>query len=148
MKPTTNCITEAGHRVSTHAGDVAIEAWAPSRGGCLEELVRGVVETFADTRNATATRELPFQAGAARDEDLVLAVLDDVYFLLDSDGFVVVDIALNEEDGKLNGTYFVAPFDAVVQSGSAPRGILRSDVKFALDGQTWRGRVIVDVPRV
>jgi SHS2 domain-containing protein len=137
--------TEAGHHVLTHAGDVTIEAWAPSRSGCLEELVRGVVETFADASNATATRELPFQVGAARDEEVVLSVLDDVYFLLDSDGLVVVDIALNEEDGKLNGTYFVAPVDAVVHSGSAPRGILRSDVKFALDGQTWRGRVIVDV---
>ena len=45
--------------------DVTIEAWAPSRSGCLEELVRGVVETFADTRNVTATREVPLEVGAA-----------------------------------------------------------------------------------
>ncbi len=57
--------TEVGHRVLPHTADVIVEEWAPSRSGCLEELVRGVVETFAATRNATATREVPLEVGAA-----------------------------------------------------------------------------------
>jgi Uncharacterized conserved protein len=138
--------TEVGHRVLPHTADVIVEAWAPSRGGCLEELVRGVVATFADTRNATATREVPLEVGAARDEDVVVALLEDVCYLLDADGLVVVDVALDEEDdGYFDGTFFVAPVDAVVQTGAAPKGISRSDLQFAPDGPRWRGRVLVDV---
>ena len=138
--------TEVGHRVLPHTADVIVEAWAPSRSGCLEELVRGVVETFADTRNVTATREVPLEVGAARDEDVVVALLEDVCYLLDADGLVVVDVALDEEDdGNFYGSFFVAPLDAVVPTGAGPKGTSRSDLQFAPDGPLWRARVLVDV---
>jgi len=139
--------TETGHRVLPHTADVIVEAWASTRSGCLEELVRGVVETFADTRHAAATREVPVEVGAARDEDVVVALLDDVCYLLDADGLVVVDVALEEEDedGNFDGMFFVAPVDAVVQTGAVPKGVSRSQLQFASDGPRWRGRVLVDL---
>ncbi len=138
--------TETGHRVLPHTADVIVEAWAPSRAGCLEELVRGVVDTFADVGSVTATREIPLEVGAARDEDVVVALFDDVCYLLDADGLVVVDVALEEEDdGNFDGTFFVAPVDAVVPTGAAPKGISRSDLQFGPDGTLWRARAIVDV---
>jgi SHS2 domain-containing protein len=137
---------EAGHRVLPHTADVIVEAWAPSRSSCLEELVRGIVETFAETRDVATTREIPLEVGAADDDDVVVALLDDVCYLLDADGLVVADVALDEgDDGTFEGTFFVAPVDAVVQTGAAPKGISRSDLQFARDGPLWRGRVIVDV---
>jgi len=138
--------TESGHCVLPHTADMIIEAWAPTRSGCLEELVRGVVETFADTRGVTATREVPLEIGAARDDDVVVALLSDVCYLLDADGLVVIDVALDEEDdGNFDGTFFVAPVEAVVQIGASPKGISRSDLRFAPDGSLWRGHVLVDV---
>ena len=138
--------TEIGHRVMPHTADMIVEAWAPSRSGCLEELVRGLVEAFAETRNVIATREIPLEVGAARDEDVVVTLLDDVCYLLDADGLVVVDVALEEEDdGNFDGTFFVAPVAAVVQTGAAPKGISHSDLQFTQQGGLWRGRVLVDV---
>jgi SHS2 domain-containing protein len=139
--------TEMGHRLLPHTADLIVEAWAPSRASCLEELVRGVVDTFADVGTVTATREIPLEVGAARDEDVVVALFDDVCYLLDADGLVVVDVALEEEeeDGNFDGTFFVAPVDAVVPTGAAPKGISRSDLQFGRDGILWRARAIVDV---
>jgi SHS2 domain-containing protein len=138
--------TEIGHRVLPPTAYVTIEAWAPSHSGCLEELVRGLVETFADTRNATATREVPLEVGAALDDDVVVVLLEDVCYLLDADGLVVVDVALEEEDdGNFDGTFLVAPVAAVVRTGAAPKGVSRSDLEFVGKGELWRGRVHVDV---
>ena len=138
--------TGTGHRVLPHTADVIVEAWAPTRAGCLEALVRGVVDTFADVGTVTATREIPLEVGAARDEEVVVALFDDVCYLLDADGLVVVDVALEEEeDGNFDGTFFVAPVDAVVPTGAAPKGISRSDLQFGAHGTLWRARAIVDV---
>ena len=138
---------EVGHRVLSHTADVIVEAWAPSRSSCLEELVRAFIETFADTREVIATREVPLEVGAARDDDVVVALLEDVCYLLDADGLVVVvDVALEEEDdGNFAGTFFVAPVATVVQTGAAPKGVSRSDLAFARDDGRWHGRVLVDV---
>jgi SHS2 domain-containing protein len=137
----------AGHRVLPHTADVIVEAWAPTRSGCLEQLVRGVVETFADTGAVTPTREVPLEVGAADDEDVVVALVDDVCYLLDADGLVVVDVALeeHEEDGDFDGTFFVAPVEAVIATGAAPKGVSRSDLRFAHEGPVWRARALIDV---
>jgi SHS2 domain-containing protein len=137
---------EVGHRVLPHTADVIVEAWAPTRAGCLEELVRGVVDTFADTRGVTPTREVPLEVGAARDEDVIVALFDDVCYLLDADGLVVVDVMLEEEeDANFDGTFFVAPVDLVVPMGAIPKGVSCSDLQFGRDDGRWRARVIVDV---
>ena len=138
--------TETGHRVLPHTADLIVEAWAPSRAGCLEELVRGVVETFADTCEAEVTREVPVEVVAARDEDAVVALIGDVCYLLDANGLVVVDVALEEEeDANFGGVLFVAPVDSVVPTGAGPKGVSRSELRFAHDGRLWRARVLVDV---
>ena len=89
--------TETGHRALPHTADLIVEAWAPSRSGCLEELVRGVVETFADTTTATdATREVPLEIGAARDEDLVVVLLDVATLIgLTEETYGRLDVAFN-----------------------------------------------------
>ena len=70
----------------------------------------------------------------------------DVADQLKERGLVVVDIALEEEDdGSFDGAFFVVPTDAVVPTGAAPKGASRSELRFAREGDLWRGRVIVDV---
>jgi SHS2 domain-containing protein len=138
--------TEAGHRVLPHTADVIVEAWAASRSGCLEELVRGVVGTFADTSGAAATREVPLEIDAALDEDVVVNLVDDVVYLLDADGLVVVDVELEEDDdGAFRGAFHVAPAHAVTQTGAVPKGVSRSGLRFVHEGTLWRSQVLVDV---
>lgn len=143
----TSSSTAVGHRLLPHTADVIVESWAPTRSGCLEQLVRGVVETFAETGDVTATREVPLEVGAANDEDVVVALVDDVCYLLDADGLVVVDIALeeHEEDGNFDGTFFVAPVDAVIATGAPPKGVSRSALLFTHEESLWRARVLIDV---
>jgi SHS2 domain-containing protein len=137
---------EAGHRVLAHTADVIVEAWAPSRSGCLEELVRGLVETFADVRGAAATREIPLEIGAPHDADVVIGLAADVCYLLDADGLVVLDVVLEEDDdANFDGVFFVAPVDAVVPIGPPPKGISRSELEFASEDGRWRARMLVDV---
>jgi SHS2 domain-containing protein len=138
--------SETGHRALPHTADVIVHAWAPTRAGCLEELVRGVVATFADTRGVEPTREIALEVGAPRDEDVVVALLDDVCYLLDADGLVVVDVVLEEEDdASFDGTFLVAPFDVVVPTGAPPKGVSRSGLRFGPDDGRWQASVIVDV---
>jgi SHS2 domain-containing protein len=135
--------SEVGHRAVPNADDVIVEAWAPTRSGCLEELVLGVVSTFTDTHGIIGAREVPLEIGAPRDEDVVVALLDDVYYLLDTDELVVVDVALDEEDnGCFAGTFFVVPV-AASELTAGSRSVSHSDVLFASDGSLWRGRVHV-----
>ena len=137
---------QPGHRVLPHTADVIVEAWAATRSGCLEELVRGVVGIFADAAGVVPTREIPLEINAARDEDVVIALVDDVCYLLDADGFVVVDVGLDEtEDGGFEGSFSVAPVAAVTATGAAPKGASRSELEFAREGSSWHAHVIVDV---
>jgi SHS2 domain-containing protein len=86
------------------------------------------------------------EVSAPRDEDVIVALFDDVCYLLDADGLVVVDVALEEaEDASFDGTFLVAPVGAVEPTGATPKGVSRSELQFALEGRRWRARVIVDV---
>jgi SHS2 domain-containing protein len=137
--------SDHGHRLMPHTADVIVEAWAPSRAGCLEELLRGVVETFADTGGARATREIPIDVDAASGEEAVVAVIEEVCLLLDAEGLVVVDAAVSDAGARVRGTLFVAPVDVVVPTGAAPKGVSRSDLRLEFDGTRWAARAIVDV---
>jgi SHS2 domain-containing protein len=126
---------------------VIVEAWAPNRAACLEELVRGVVGTFADVGEPTTTSEIPLEVNEALDEDVVVAILQDVCYLLDADGLVVVDVELEEEEesGGFEGVFVVTPVGDVVATGAPPKGISRSDLSFRRDGSSWRCQVTLDV---
>ena len=134
----------SGHRVVLHPDDVTVDAWAPSRSGCLEELVRGFSESLADTTETAATAEMPFEAGSPDDANLVLEIFDDVNYLFDTDGLVIVDVALDEgEDGNVRGKFFVAPVDATARAHRAVARGERSTAQFAVDGPVWRGHAVV-----
>ncbi len=136
----------SGHRLLPHTADVIVEAWARSRARCLEELVRGIVESFADTREIAPAREIPLEIGAPDDADVVIGLVGDVCYLLDADGLVVVEVALEEEeDGNFDGTFFVAPVAGVPRTGAPPKGISRSGLQFDNVGASWRARVLLDV---
>ncbi len=142
----TRNLGAGGHRLLPHTADVIVEAWGSTRTACFEEVVRGVVASFADVTNVHATREIPLEVDAALDEDVVVTLVGDLCYLLDAEGLVVVDVEIEEEEyGGLAGTFFVAPVAAVQPRGAPPKGISRSDLSFEQIGPEWYCHVVVDV---
>ena len=66
-----------GHRTVPHTADRRIEAWGPTREGCIAEVVRGLADSFAvvagRTPHAGARRHMTTRS----DQDPVVAVIDE-----------------------------------------------------------------------
>jgi SHS2 domain-containing protein len=137
---------EAGHRTVSHTADVIIEAWAPTREVCLAQAVRALVDTFADTSPVSVTRPLPLRIPAGEDTELLVAVLEEVVYLVDVLAVVPVDVVLHAVDGGgLGGCLDVASLAEVNIVGPAPKGIARSELAIERGDGLWRCRAIVDV---
>jgi SHS2 domain-containing protein len=114
---------------------------------CLDEAARGLVEGFADVGDALATDTVPVVFDTAPDgEEAVLAVLEEIIYLVNVLGVVAVDTALEEtEDGGMAGYFETAPAARVDRVGAAPQGVSRSGLEFRADDGQWRCRAVIDV---
>ena len=70
-----------------------------TRDGCIKEAVLGTIESFLDTSLAYPQRTRRCRLVEERGEDLLFAVLEEVIYLLDTEGEAPVDIELNDVDG-------------------------------------------------
>jgi hypothetical protein len=137
--------TRARHNVVPDASGAIVEAWGETRAACLEELVRAIASMWDRPLDTSVVSEVPFEIGAALDDDLASLVFDDVVRLAVTDGLAVVDVAMEEgEDGEIYGTFFVVPVDHTAGGPLAapPR---RSLLWMVFDGVDWRCRAAIDV---
>lgn len=135
-----------GHRVLPHTADLIVEAWAPTRLGCLEEAVAGLVEAFAATPDTPVTRTVPVHLDSAAGEDLLVLLLEEIVYLVDVLGVVPVGVSLEEtEDGGIAGDLEVVLVGDADVTGAVPKGVSRSDLVFEEAGGRWGCRVVVDV---
>lgn len=137
----------AGHRTLPHTADTIVEAWAPSRVECIAEVVLGLVDAFAARDpDARPAETVPFEVDAPLDEDVVVALLDDVLYLLDARGVLPVAVSVEEdEDGAIAGEFGVVPARDVELVGAVPKGVSRSGLEFGRTDGRWVCRVVVDV---
>jgi SHS2 domain-containing protein len=135
-----------GYRVLPHTADTRIEAWAPARAACLEAAVRAFVSTFANVVGAEVTDSVEKWFAEPTDEDLLVAVLEQVIYLVEVSGVVpgTVDLA-DENDGRVAGSFGVVALEAVEICGPAPKAIALSDLQFEEGNDEWRCRVTIDV---
>jgi SHS2 domain-containing protein len=137
---------EAGHRTLSHTADVIIEAWAPTRDACLAQAVRALVDTFADTSPVSVTRPVPLRILTGEDTELLVALLEEVVYLVDVLAVVPVDAVVHAVDGGgIGGCLDVALLAEVNIVGPAPKGIARSELAIEGGDGLWRCRAIVDV---
>jgi protein archease len=136
-----------GHRAASHTADVIIEAWGGTALECLEEAARALVETFADVSNVAATDTVPVMFDLAPDdEEALVAVLEEIVYLIDAREAVPVDLALEAtEDGGVAGYFETAPASTVPLGGAAPKGVSRSELELGHDQGRWRCRAGIDV---
>ncbi|TDC52510.1 archease [Micromonospora sp. KC207] len=135
-----------GHRSVAHTADVRIEAWAPDREGCLAEAVPAMVETFADTTGAGAGTEAGFDVPAGTDEDLLVGVLDEVIFRLETEGVLPVTARVTGTgEGGLRVRWRVVAVDAVELVGAVPKAVALHGLRFGPGPDGWSCAVILDV---
>jgi SHS2 domain-containing protein len=137
----------AGHRSVPHTADTRIEAWAPDRERCLAEAVSGLVDSFADTAGARPHRTADVRLPPASDEDLLVALLDEVVYRLDTDGELPLDTAVAAAPGGgLEVRLALARTDAVQAVGAVPKAVTLPGLRLARDeGGGWSCAVVVDV---
>ncbi|MDI3315318.1 MAG: archease [Mycobacterium sp.] len=135
----------SGHRSIPHTADLRIEAWAPTRDGCVREAVLGVVESFLDTSGARPQRIRERRLSCDGDEDLLVGVLDEMIYLLDIDGEAPVDVTLNNADGDVNVSFAMVDASALPQIGAVPKAVSLNELRFTHGQAGWRCAVTLDV---
>lgn len=135
-----------GHRSVPHTADVRFEAWAPDRGACVAEAVTALVDTFVDATGVTPETVTEHRAPPADDADLLVGVLDEVIFRLETAGEVPLATEVRPAaDGGLLVRWQVASTDAVEAIGAVPKAVALHELRFGRDGDGWSCAVTLDV---
>ena len=138
---------DQGHRTVPHTADLRVEAWAPTREACLAEAVRGLVDSFAVVASARArhTAERRFIAGC--DEDLLVAIIEEVIYRLDADG--EIPVAVTVRPAPEGGVILVLPLADLSEAeitGAAPKAASLHDLRCAPDATgRWSCAITIDV---
>ena len=139
--------SRAGHRTVPHTADLRIEAWAPTREECLAEAVRGLVDSFAVVAGRPPSGRARRHMVARLDEDLLVAILDEVIYRLDTDGQIPVSVAVRRApDGGVVVFFALVPVAEAEITGAVPKAASLHDLRFAPDAAgRWSCAVTVDV---
>ncbi|MEW2477839.1 archease [Micromonospora gifhornensis] len=134
-----------GHRLVPHTADVRIEAWAPDRAGCLAEAVTAMVESFADLAGARLHAEREFRPPPAADEDLLVAVLDEVIYRMETADELPLVTEITDDAGGLRVRWGVTATGEVELTGAVPKAVSLHELRFGGDDAGWSGAVTLDV---
>ena len=135
----------SGHRSVPHMADLRIEAWAPTRDGCIRQAVLGTVESFLDTSSARAQQTRRRRVIGDHDDDLLVAVLEEVIYLLDTTGEAPVDVNLSQTDDGVDLTFAMVNASAVPQVGAVPKAVSLNELHLLHGEHGWRCSVTLDV---
>jgi len=119
----------SGHRTVPHTADLRIEAWAPTRDGCIRQAVLGAVESVLDTSTSGPPHTRRRHLAADRDDDLLVAVLDDVIYLLDTAGEAPVDLRLRSLDGAVDVEFAMVDATTLGQVGAVPKAVSLNELR-------------------
>ncbi len=134
----------SGHRAVAQDDEVRIEAWAASREHCLAEAVSAMVESFADVSGVRPTGVDRIRLGAASDDDLLAALLDEILYRLDVYGQVPVDVEADEAEGGLDVRLAVAGLSQVRVTGAAPAAVTWEDLHVTPGPCGWSCAITMD----
>ena len=136
---------ESGHRTVPHTADLRIEAWAPTRDACIRQAVLGAVESFLETSSAQPRRTLQRRLTGDRDDDLLVAALEEVIYFLDTAGEAPVDVDVQDVDGGIDATFAMVDVSTLPQVGAVPKAVSLNDLRLSHGQQGWRCSVTLDV---
>jgi SHS2 domain-containing protein len=136
-----------GYRQALHPTDVRIEARGPTREECIAEAVRGLVDSFAVVAGRPPHTWAERHVRARCDEDLLVAVIDEVIYWINADGELPVSAVVQpaSDGGAVVFLAFVRAADAKI-IGAVPKAASARDLRCAQDpdGQ-WACAVTLEV---
>jgi SHS2 domain-containing protein len=136
----------SGFELLPHTADVMLSAWAPTSEGCLAEAVRALVACFADVRGVRPVRLVGFACDPAPNDELLVEVLEEVIYLLDTEDAVPVQAAVaRTAQGGLVGDFGIVARSDVSVVGPLPKGVTRHGLRFESHRGLWRCQVVIDV---
>ncbi|HEX5597127.1 MAG TPA: archease [Micromonosporaceae bacterium] len=135
----------AGHRRVPHTADLRIEAWAPSRERCVAEAVTALVDSFTEMPPELPTTTVGFRAEPGTDEDLLVGVLDEVIFRMDTAGQLPADVEVTAADGGLDVQFRMVDTDRVELIGAVPKAVSLYELRFERREADWACAVTLDV---
>lgn len=150
----------SGHRSVPHTADARVRAWGPTREECMAEAVRGMVECFADVSGVRSTAVDRVRLAPGSDEELLVALLDEVVFRVDAAGRVPVDVAVDVpvdvpvetadagaagDGGAVEARLALAELADVGIVGAVPKGVSWQDLHIGPDAYGWSCTATVDV---
>jgi SHS2 domain-containing protein len=138
-------VGERGHRDMPHTADTRIEAWAPTREACLAEAVAGLVASFADVTGARPTWMHTAELAVDSDADALVAVLDEVIYVLDTRGGVPLHAELVPRPYGLGLALNLATVDEVEVTGAVPKAVTLHELRFERADAGWSCAVTIDV---
>ncbi|MFF4578479.1 archease [Streptomyces sp. NPDC001389] len=135
----------SGYRGVPHTADLRVEAWASTREECLAQVVRGTCASFLDLAGAVADHERDVVVRAQRDEDLLVGLLEEVVYWLDTEGEVPVEVELTPVDGGVRGVLHMAEAGSLPVTGAAPKAVTLHDLVMVCGPEGWTCSVTLDV---
>ena len=135
-----------GHRVLPHTADIRIRAWAPTREECIAEAVTGLVRSFVEPAGDRPAWAVDAELVAESDQDALVAALDEVIYVLDTQGGVPVEASVDRPaDGRWRLRLLVAAVDDMPRVGAVPKAITWHGLRFGCTDGAWSCEVLVDV---
>lgn len=138
--------TTRGHGTLPHTADVILEAWGPDLESCFEEAVAALVGVCVESTAVVAVDRHEVQLDPAPYDELLVALADEVIFLLDTAEAVPVRARVRRrDDGGLDVQVALAERTAITASGAVPKAVSRSELAVTSDTAGVRCRFLVDV---
>lgn len=136
----------AGHRTLPHTADTRIQAWGPTLEECLAQAVLGSVASFVDTTGATAAERREVRLDPADPpEDRVVALLDEVIYLMDVTGRVPVGAELTRDEAGPLARLDMADLADLPQIGAVPKAVALHGLRVERRPDGWLCEVTLDV---
>jgi SHS2 domain-containing protein len=135
-----------GHRTVPHTADLRLEAWAPTREGCLAEAVAALVESFAELPHSDPASIAERTIAASTDDDLLAAVLDEVIYRIDARGQlpVVIDVCQVADGVRLR--FGLHDAGAATPTGPVPKAVALHALRLSRErAGRWSCTAMVDV---
>jgi SHS2 domain-containing protein len=113
----------------------------------MAEALRGLVGSFASIAGRQPYRQDSCLMTARSDEDLLVALMDEVIYRLDADGEVPVSVAVRPVlEGGVAVSFALVPVAAAEITGAVPKAASLHELRCAPDAAgRWSCAVTVDV---
>jgi SHS2 domain-containing protein len=134
-----------GYRTSPHTADIQLEAWAPTREECIAEAVTALVASFADLTGSEPTGTAEALIDPGTDEDMLVDVLDEVIFRMETAGQLPLSTDVESLTSGLRVRFRMTDIGQVAPVGATPKAVSLHDLRMAAEGGQWSCQATVDV---